>query len=188
VKPSESADPAVNPLAMRALVRARLEPRIDAVIGRVVGLAEGAKREKHFAHEGVVYETRVVDDHDATLRASEQVFKLLDVYPARSTPGGARGQVLVVILGADGRPSDQRAVVTSKRGALTASASAIAQMHDSAYNADYRPSAPRRTPTEKNGTMGATPQNRKRPAARGNPSERGTEIPESRDVKQARGR
>lgn len=110
----------IAPAVGREFIRQRIEPHLAEITDLAVSMAKGAKQKKFFAHEGHVVETADVIDNDATLRAQDQVHRLLGNYAQkeRSAPGA-----ITVVINLEGQPAARLSV--GKGSTTTGSVDAV---------------------------------------------------------------
>ena len=84
-------------LARQAMLRGLLvPPDLANKAFRQLNRALTAKTTKFFAHEGQVVSSRQVENHDAQLRATDQVFSIAGLYAPKTEPQGALGVALEI--------------------------------------------------------------------------------------------
>ena len=79
-----------TPVVGREYIRQRLEPHMNAITDKLVDLAKGASKTTLAVSEGRFTDERQVEDNDATLRAQDQVHRLLGNYAPSKSNDGAR--------------------------------------------------------------------------------------------------
>ena len=88
-------DAALEPVSGREFIRRQLEPHMLDIAQKLVTLAKGASKTTLAVSEGRFTDERQVEDNDATLRAQDQVHRLLGNYaPSKNTGDGARTIVI----------------------------------------------------------------------------------------------
>lgn len=89
----------MDPKAMRASIMQRVsipDDLLQAAIARTRAMID-AKKTQFFAHQGEIISKVDVEDHDAQLRATDQVYKLAGVYARESDSKSGTPNVSVTI-------------------------------------------------------------------------------------------
>ena len=113
-------DAAVEPISGRAFIAKKLEPHMEAIANKAIELALGAKKTQLAVSNGVFTDERLVEDNDATLRAQDQVHRLLGNYAQKDhvAPGA-----ITVVINLEGKPAARLSVGqgTTTTGSIDAS-------------------------------------------------------------------